>query len=419
MGNASSRNNKKNATLRKTPKGIWSKKANLEFHKRSYGKILAIDSCKIDDENILVASMCQGGIVVISKLCIQEKNKIQSRKIAEIRMLKGSHTSSLLTIKLSSTSSDSIWNIACTGTDNLCRIFQIDLNTETNIDIISNKDSKYITLDAENKALGCVTDIKFVCDTKLLTSYANGSLLLWNIANRNKIESIKINIDSAVDDILSIDYININNKNIVAFVGGQNGQKIYFKDLTYLIQENEETFVVESSIDFIDYGLNVNIEFITFSKNGKFIAAIADNGCYCIYSFTSNLNHIHWNFVSKKKMEKINGQVFMTCVNQTVMAVTDFVNSNIYATQVTEIECDMKVKDAIAKCVIDIIKPISGDISDICDVIELYLTEFQILDYNFESNIDSRIVSFASCEFGQNDQHSIIFTGNKQVHCIL
>eukprot|EP01083_Nonionella_stella_P203795 743368_1 len=101
-------------------------------------------------------------------------------------MLKGSHTSSLLTIKLSSTSSDSIWNMACTGTDNLCRIFQIDLNTETNVDIISNKDSKYITLDAENKALGCVTDIKFVCDTKLLTSYANGSLLLWNIANRKK-----------------------------------------------------------------------------------------------------------------------------------------------------------------------------------------------------------------------------------------
>eukprot|EP00483_Globobulimina_turgida_P013370 UN13394 len=104
--------------------------------------------------------------------------------------------------------------------------------------------------------------------------------------------------------------------------------------------------------------------------------------------------------------------------------VTDSTHSTIYATQISILKCTANVKIAIKKGVSGIIQQISRDISEmnyICGVIELYLQTFDILDYDFESKIDSRILSFAACTFGQNDQHSIVFAGtaNKEVRCIL
>eukprot|EP01084_Bolivina_argentea_P259891 438716_1 len=308
--------------------------------------------------------------------------------------------------------SPSLKYIAFAGFNNIIGIFMDH----------SNNFSEYQSLKELWGMTGCVYAVKYISDNLILSGSGDTFVTLWNIEHGTRL----IEFNCAEAEIFDVDYIHLYNNHIVTFASVDG--KVYIQDISNAIKhqnndkntDNNQILAVLNDTTIGQFKYDVNA--VSFSPNGQYLAATGDDGSYKIFAqeLKQNIGSksmvLEWNLLCKKRFDMgiKDGSAVGTSlcwIDNGILIVGCDKGNVLYCTSIIK----QKDNDAIIQCVSDGVERIynkcfpnidwSGFSSLIANEIMQFLHDHDHITHDFQYVIgktDVKVSCLSSCQYGDN-----------------
>mmetsp|Transcript_8006 Transcript_8006/g.13125 ORF Transcript_8006/g.13125 Transcript_8006/m.13125 type:complete len:472 (+) Transcript_8006:7-1422(+) len=415
----------------------------FEIH-QTFGKIYAIDARRTPD-GVLVASADQAGNVTITLIT---GNKDKKGKIKPSCSLYAPKTVLPSAWVMALALSPSANRFVVGGLDNMVTVFDRKQGTDQ---VAYERKAE---LGGHEGYVSCLTFVERghnKAESLVLSASGDHSVILWDVESRTRLLTIS---DTSTQDIMCVDHLFIDNKHIIAI--GDVDQNVHlleisasipgFKPATTATDDGDEK-QAENAKDAMfrkqtlgNFKKDVNR--VSFSPNGEFLAATSDDETYEIYyknfSYGSYHNRpvLEWSFLCKRSFAKMDqelddnvgkvGNTLKWVDNETLMVGAQESNK-VYSTYIKREKSDSKMLEAVRGGVQSIMESLDenrwmGLVDTLTNEIMQYFNEYDLFDYNYQFGKEAtRISCMAHCKWGDAEHEDLfVFAGwDKKAHGVI